>query len=85
MQKLKDKGGDGELPLNIKREVYGTSSGTYESTFIHYEMNMILVGGALVLMHMSLLVTIIIISAFFVCFMLYWEVRGRQLAAQRIS
>lgn len=34
---------------------------------------------------MTFLIFIIIISAIFVCFMVYWEIRGRQLEAQRIS
>ena len=74
-----------EASLGVRKEVFGTPDGLIESKFIHYELIIILIGGLIILFQMSILVIVIIISAFFVCFMLYWEVRGRQLQAQRIS
>ena len=82
MLKDAEKGGSGELPLAVRQDVFGTKDGHFESRFIHYEMMVILIGGMFVFIHMSLLILIIVISAFFVCYMLYTEMRGRQLQAQ---
>lgn len=68
--------------LTVRRDAYGTANGQIESKFIHYEMIVILIGGLIVLCQMSLVVIVIIVSAFFVCFMLYWEVWGRPQRAQ---
>ena len=56
-----------------------------ESSFVHWTKVMMLVAGIYVLIQMILIIITVISSAIIICFMLYWEFRGRKVAAQRMN
>ena len=75
------KNKDEEVPLKVRQEIYQTKDGQLESRFLHWVKIGMLVAGVYVLIQIILILVTVISSAFIICFMLYWEFRGRKVAA----
>ena len=65
--------------------MYQTPNGQMEPKLVHWIKIFMLVDGIYVLLQIVLILITIISSAFIICFMLYWEYKGRNIAAQRMN